>query len=78
MDVHLEKSEWAAKKPTTKHGVISEMTLPNGAIITESTAMLRLVGEADEEDKLYPIGYVMKRLQIEQVLGLVADLTRAW
>lgn len=76
-DVHITFPEWQAKKPTTKHGVLPEMTLPDGTIITDSMAMLRLVGEADEEGKLYPTD-VAKRLKIEQVLGLVGDLTRAW
>ena len=54
-----------------------EMTLPDGSIVTDSMAMLRLVGEADDEGKLYPSD-VTKRLKIEQVLGLVGDLSRAW
>lgn len=76
-DVRIPPDQWAAKKPTTKHGVMPEMTLPDGSIVTDSMAMLRLVGEADEEGKLYPAD-VVKRLKIEQVLGLVGDLTRAW
>jgi glutathione S-transferase len=76
-DVRIAFEEWQSKKPTTKHGVLPEMTLPSGEVVTDSMAMLRLVGEADEEDKLYP-SEVTKRLKIEQVLGLVGDLTRAW
>ncbi|KAL7506472.1 hypothetical protein ACHAXN_009086 [Cyclotella atomus] len=76
-DVRIPFNEWAAKKPTTKHGVMPEMTLPDGTVVTDSMAMLRLVGEADEEGKLYPSD-IKKRLKIEQVLGLVGDLTRAW
>jgi glutathione S-transferase len=77
-DVRVPPTEWnSVKKPTTKHGVLPEMTLPNGEVVTDSMAMLRLVGEADEEGKLYPSD-VVNRLKIEQVLGLVGDLTRAW
>ncbi|KAL7505080.1 hypothetical protein ACHAWX_000599 [Stephanocyclus meneghinianus] len=76
-DVRIAFDEWSSKKPTTKHGVLPEMTLPGGEVVTDSMAMLRLVGEADEEDKLYPSD-VVKRLKIEQVLGLLGDLTRAW
>lgn len=76
-DARIPFAEWAAKKPTTKHGVLPEMTLPDGSVVTDSMAMLRLVGEADEEGKLYPSD-VAKRLNIDQVLGLVGDLSRAW
>lgn len=76
-DVHITFEEWPEKKPTLRHGFVPEMTLPDGTLITDSLAMLRLVGEADEEGKLYPSD-VVKRLKIEQVLGLVGDLTRAW
>ena len=77
-DVRIPPDQWAAKKPTTKHGVMPEMTLPDGTVVTDSMAMLRLVGESDADDKLYPLSDVTKRLQIEQALGLVGDLTRAW
>ena len=76
-DVRIPFDQWPAKKPTTKYGVIPEMTLPDGTVVTDSMAMLRLVGESDTEDKLYPSD-ITKRLQIEQALGLVGDLTRAW
>ena len=77
-DVRIPFNQWPAKKPTTKHGQIPEMTLPDGTVVTDSMAMLRLVGESDADDKLYPLSDVTKRLQIEQALGLVGDLTRAW
>ena len=76
-DVHIAMGQWQAKKHTTRHGALPEMTLPDGTVITDSVAMLRLVGEADEEGKLYPSD-VIKRVKIEQVLGLVADLSNAW
>lgn len=76
-DVTLTFAEWQEKKPTTKYGQLPELTLPDGTVVTESMAMLRLAGEADAEGKLYPAD-VAKRLKVEQVLGLVADLSRAW
>lgn len=77
-DIRIPFSEWQKKKPTTKHGQLPEMILPNGQVITESMAMLRLAGEADPEGKLYPALFVGKRLQIEEALGLIADMSRAW
>jgi len=77
-DVRMPYQEWAAKKPTMKHGVVPQMTLPDGTIVTESMAMLRLAGEADPEGKLYPPTDVLGRLKIEQVLGCTMDMTRAW
>lgn len=77
-DIHVNSPDWKAKKPTTKYGQLPEMILPNGQLITESMAMLRLAGEADPENKLYPADDVVTRLKIEEVLGLTADLTRAW
>ncbi|KAK1740158.1 glutathione S-transferase [Skeletonema marinoi] len=76
-DIRVPFSEWQTKKATTKYGQLPEMILPNGQLITESMAMLRLAGEADPEGKLYPAD-VGKRLQIEEALGLTADLSRAW
>lgn len=76
-DVGIPFGDWSAKKPTTKYGVLPEMTLPDGSIVTESMAMLRLAGEADPEGKLFP-GDLAARLKVEQVLGLVGDFKRAW
>lgn len=76
-DIHIPFSEWPAKKPTTKYGQLPEMTLPNGHIITESMAMLRLAGEADESGALYPSD-MATRVKVEEALGLVGDLSRAW
>jgi glutathione S-transferase len=77
-DIHVPFSEWPTKKPTTKYGQLPEMILPNGQLITESMAMLRLAGEADSDGKLYPASDVGMRLKIEETLGLTADLSRAW
>jgi glutathione S-transferase len=76
-DATIDFSEWQTRKPTTKYGQLPEMTLPNGSIITESMAMLRLAGEADPEGKLYPTE-MEARVKVEEVLGLVGDLSRGW
>lgn len=76
-DVRVAWPEWAAKKPTTKHGVLPELILPDGAVVTESLAMLRLAGEADPDGTLYPAD-VAARLGVEQAIGLVGDMKRAW
>jgi glutathione S-transferase len=62
------------KRPTTQ---LPELTLPSGRIVTDSMAMLRLAGEADEEGKLYP-HEIVARTSVESALGLVGDLSRAW
>jgi glutathione S-transferase len=77
-DVTFPFPEWSTIKPTTKYGQVPELTLPDGAVITDSQAMLRLAGEADEEGKLYPLNDVNKRMKIEMALGLVGDLARSW
>ena len=77
-DIAFPFSEWAERKPGTKYGQVPELTLPNGVLVTDSLAMLRLAGEADAEGKLYPADDVAKRIKIEMALGLVGDLTRAW
>lgn len=76
-DVLVQFKDWGTIKPTTKHGVMPEMTLPSGEILTESMAMLRLAGEADPEGKLYP-SEMRARVKVEEVLGLVGDLSGAW
>jgi len=76
-DVGIPWGDWQNKKPTTKYGQMPELTLPNGTIITDSGAMLRLAGAADPEGKLYPTE-IAARIKVEQILGLVGDLSRAW
>eukprot|EP00584_Thalassiosira_punctigera_P010567 CAMPEP_0172533224 /NCGR_PEP_ID=MMETSP1067-20121228/6006_1 /TAXON_ID=265564 ORGANISM="Thalassiosira punctigera, Strain Tpunct2005C2" /NCGR_SAMPLE_ID=MMETSP1067 /ASSEMBLY_ACC=CAM_ASM_000444 /LENGTH=235 /DNA_ID=CAMNT_0013317841 /DNA_START=124 /DNA_END=831 /DNA_ORIENTATION=+ len=77
-DVRIQFKDWPTKKSTTKHGVLPEMTLPDGTVVTESMAMLRLAGEADPEGKLYPADDAATRLKVEQALGLAGDMKRAW
>ena len=76
-DATFPFSEWPTKKATTKYGQVPEMTLPDGTLLTESMAMLRLAGEADPEGKLFP-SEMSQRIKVESVLGIVSDLSRAW
>lgn len=76
-NVNVAFDEWPTKKPTTKYGQLPEMILPNKTVVTDSMCMLRLAGEADAEGKLYP-AEIAARVKVEQVLGLVGDLSRAW
>jgi len=76
-DVRVAFPDWSAKKATTQHGQLPELTLPDGTVATDSLAMLRLAGEADPAGKLYPSD-VAGRLKVDQVLGLVGDLSREW
>ncbi len=76
-DISIPFMEWQSKKSSTKFGQLPELTLPDGSVVSDSMAMLRLAGEADEEGKLYPTN-VASRVKVESTLGLVGDLTRAW
>ena len=75
-DVYVDyfSPEW---KSSLKFGHLPELTLPDGTIIADSMAMLRLIGEADEEGTLYPTN-VASRTKIESALGLVDDLKNSW
>ncbi|KAL3826285.1 hypothetical protein ACHAXA_004603 [Cyclostephanos tholiformis] len=77
-DATFPFSEWSELKPKTRYGQVPELTLPDGTVITDSQAMLRLAGEADVDGILYPANDVVKRVKIEMALGLVGDLARAW
>ena len=63
-DVHVTWEQWAAKKASTKYGMLPEMILPDGTLVTQSGAMLRLAAEADPTGKLFPAD-VMKRKKVE-------------
>mmetsp|Transcript_6392 Transcript_6392/g.14747 ORF Transcript_6392/g.14747 Transcript_6392/m.14747 type:complete len:234 (-) Transcript_6392:540-1241(-) len=76
-DVRVAWSDWGSKKPTTKYGQLPQLILPDGTIVTQSEAMLRLAGAADKQGKLYPDD-AKSRLEIDQLLGLVGDFARAW
>jgi len=79
VDVPIVYKDWPTTKTTFKYAQVPEITLPNdGGVFTQSGAMLRLAGEADLEGKLYPASDMKKRYKIEEILGLVDDLRRAW
>ncbi|KAL7425770.1 hypothetical protein ACHAXH_000123 [Discostella pseudostelligera] len=69
--------EWHTRKSSAKFGQLPELTLPNGIVVTDSLAMLRLAGEADEEGKLYPTS-IESRIKVESALGLAGDMRTAW
>ena len=75
-DVRVAFPDWAERKKTAKYGQLPIMTLPSGEEIYQSNAMLRMVGSLGDES-LYPTD-VRKRLEIDEVLGLVDDLSRDW
>jgi len=63
---------WPTLKPTTKYGQLPIMTIDGGEPIAQSEAMLRYVGRLGG---LYP---PEKALAIDEAIGLIGDLTRAW
>jgi glutathione S-transferase len=69
--------EWHTRKSSAKFGQLPELILPNGTVVTDSLAMLRLAGEADEEGKLYPTN-IESRIKVESAIGLVGDMRAAW
>ena len=72
-DHRIKFDEWAAMKPTTPYGQLPVLTTDKGASIAQSDAMLRYA--ATLTPALAPGA---KMLEIDELLGLVGDFTRAW
>ena len=66
--------DWPAMKPTTPNGQLPIMTLEDGTVRAQSKAMLRWVGTT-KSSTLYP---QEKLFDIEEVIGIVEDLQRAF
>eukprot|EP00667_Euglena_gracilis_P016269 EG_transcript_17007 len=71
-DEHVPFPEWQKIKPTVKFGQLPLMTVDGAAPLAQSEAMLRYVGRLGG---LYPED---KAPAIDEAIGLVADLARAW
>ena len=71
-DVRVPPADWPALKPNTPYGQVPILEI-DGAVMGQSEAMLRYAGQLTPS--LYPEG---KRLEIDELLGLIADCDRAW
>ena len=80
----MEFSQWESLKPKTPYGQLPIMTMNKKSTesnesetisMTQSDAMLRFAGRLDSSDKLYPASL---RTQIDEAIGLIADLDRQW
>ncbi|CAJ1333042.1 unnamed protein product [Effrenium voratum] len=81
-DKRINFEEWGAMKPTTPYGQLPLMTVTNadGSVKTfaQSVAMMRWVARKfDSTNSLYPAD-ADTMLEIEEVLGLSDDMTKAW
>ena len=74
-DVRVKFEEWGAMKPTTPYGQLPLMSVDDGPPMAQSDAMLRYAGTLATQRgvPLYP---PEKMLEIEEGLGLVADMLR--
>lgn len=73
-DHRVKFPEWKELKPKTPYGQLPIMTIDDGPMKTQSAAMLRWVG-ATFSETLYPRE---KLFEIEEALGVVDDLRKAW
>ena len=76
-DVRVPFPEWPALKPTTPYGQLPLLTIDDGEPMAQSDAMLRYAGVLAQANGvfLYPPANM---LVVEEALGLVGDLSRAW
>uniref|UniRef100_A0A7S2WA57 Glutathione transferase n=1 Tax=Eucampia antarctica TaxID=49252 RepID=A0A7S2WA57_9STRA len=75
-DIRIKSPDWPTRKATAKYGQLPIMTLPSGEEVYQSDAMLRYAGSLGDES-LYPKDN-HERLKVEEALGLIGDLSRAW
>jgi glutathione S-transferase len=73
-DVRVEFSDWPALKPTFPGGMLPVMQIDNGPILTQSTAILRMVGKT-YSDTLYPADC---EYAIDEAMGIADDMVHGW
>ena len=80
-DERISFSDWAELKGSTRYGQLPSLKIgpSDGACdeLYQSAAMLKYVALAEKET-LYPVQDLAKCVHIEEVLGLLDDLARAW
>ena len=73
-DERLKFPEWKERKASTPYGQLPLMTIDDGDVKTQSSAMLRYVGKTFSKT-LYPDDQLY---DIEEAVGLIGDFKRAW
>jgi glutathione S-transferase len=73
-DDRINFADWADMKPKTPYGSLPLMTIDDGPVKTQSSAMLRWVG-ATCSKTLYPAD---KLYDIEEAIGVLKDMSDAW
>jgi prostaglandin-H2 D-isomerase / glutathione transferase len=73
-DVRVDFPDWPALKPTLPGGLLPVLQIDNGPILTQSTAILRLVGKK-YSDTLYP---AKDEYAIDEAMGIVDDMVHGW
>jgi len=66
---------WTEVKPKTPYGQLPLLQIEDGEVKTQSDAILRYAASIDPTGSLYPQD---KLFEIEECLGLIADLQNSW
>eukprot|EP00980_Cylindrotheca_fusiformis_P023925 scaffold11212_cov121-Cylindrotheca_fusiformis.AAC.4 len=74
-DDRVKHSEWKELKPKTPYGQLPVLTIDGGEMKAQSGAQIRYAGSIDPTGTLYP---KEKLYEIEEYIGLVQDLQKAW
>ena len=77
-DVRVPFGEWKDLKPTTPYGQLPLLEIDGGAPIAQSKAMLRYAGRLATTSRGVPLYPDDKLLEIEEAIGMVEDVDRAW
>ncbi len=79
-DVRVSFPDWAALKPTTPYGQLPIMSVDGGEALAQSGAMVRYAGRLAQEKgvPLYDTSTPQKLLAVEEALGFVSDVQKAW
>ena len=79
-DVRVAFPDWPAMKPTTPYGQLPIMCVDGGDALAQSGAMVRYAGRLAQEKgvALYDTSSPQALLQIEEALGFVSDVQKAW
>jgi len=74
-DDRIQMSQWSELKSKTPNGQLPVMTINDGPMLSQSSAMIRYAASMDTSGSLYP---PTKLIQIEQAIGILNDLSSAW